>query len=130
MVVDRFAMNGFLWKVEVVDQNDDRLVDRTDNLRVATTDPVTKTVCISNELSGNFLMTVFIHELGHCALWSYGFLEEIRRMVYPKYWIDMEEFICNFLADFGTKIFQIAYAQNGYAAWKQIPKAYEKIFAA
>lgn len=122
-------MNGFLWKVEITDQNDDKLVDRTGQLRVATTDPNKLTIFISHQLSGDFLMTVFIHELAHCALWSYGFLKEIRKMVYPEYWIDMEEFICNFLADFGIKIFKIAYAQNGYAAWKQIPDAFEKVFA-
>lgn len=74
-------------------------------------------------------MTVFIHELGHCALYSYGFLDYIHRMVLPEYWIDMEEFICNFLADYGLGIFKIAFKTMGYEAWKEIPKAFEQLVA-
>lgn len=74
-------------------------------------------------------MTVFIHELGHCALWSFGFLDYIRYMVYPEYQIEMEEFICNFLADFGMRIFRVAFKTMGYDAWKVIPQAFEQYVA-
>lgn len=127
--IDHFTMNGDLWRVRFVDADDYMLVDRTGTLTVATTDPDTLTVNLSKELQGDFLMTVFIHELGHCALWSFGFLTQIRRMVKPEYRIDMEEFICNFLADYGMKIFKIAYKSMGYAAWKKIPEAFEKYVA-
>lgn len=122
-------MNGYFWRVRFVDQNSPMLVDRTDTLTIATTDPKTKTVYLSNQLRGNWLMTVFIHELGHCALYSYGFLDYIHRMVLPEYWIDMEEFICNFLADYGLGIFKIAFKTMGYEAWKEIPKAFEQLVA-
>lgn len=114
-------MNGDSWKVRFVSQNDRMLVDRTGILTVATTDPKTKTVYLSEQLRGDFLMTVFIHELGHCALYSFNLLEKIHRMTYPECWIEMEEFICNLLADYGLKIFRIAFSNMGYEAWKIIP---------
>lgn len=129
MITDRFTMNGYLWKIEFVIGNDPMLVDRTGDLKVATTDFSTLTVYLSEELYGDFLMTVFVHELGHCAMYSYGFLDEIHRMVYPEYWIDMEEFICNFLADYGLRIFRTAYRTMGYQGWKEIPRSFEKQFA-
>lgn len=105
------------------------LVDRTGRLTIATTDPPTKTVYLSNKLYGDYLMTVFIHELGHCALYSFGFLDRIQRWVKPQYRIKMEEFICNFLADYGLMIFRTAYSTLGYNAWKIIPGEFEKIAA-
>lgn len=122
-------MNGYSWKTRFVPSRSPMLVDRTGTLTIATTDPETFTVYLSEELSGDMLMTVFIHELGHCALYSYGFLDFIRDRVEPKYRIEMEEFICNFLADYGARIFKIAFRTMGYEAWKLIPKAFEKYVA-
>ena len=91
-----------------IDPYDDELIDRTGSLRVATTDPRTHTIYLSRSLQGDFLKTVFLHELGHAIMISYGLLEELHRMVIPKYWIECEEWICNFLADYGPIIFQLA----------------------
>lgn len=129
MILDYFVMNGYRWVVEFVQNNDDRLIDRTGKTTVATTDPESLTVCLSSDLSGDFLMTVFIHELGHCALWSFGLIDMIHDMVKPEYWIDMEEFICNFLADYGLKVFKIGYKTMGYHAWEEIPKEFERYIA-
>lgn len=127
--LDHFSMNGDFWKVIFVNGHSPMLVDRTGKLTVSTTDPKRMTVFISEKLEGDFLMTVFIHELGHCALYSYGLLEEIHRMVYPEYWVEMEEFICNFLADFGYNIYKTAFRILGYDAWRVIPIEYEKRIA-
>lgn len=123
-------MNGYFWKVRFVPRNSPKLVDRTGYLSVATTDPHAMTVYLSNHLTGDFLMTVFVHELGHCALYCFGLLDEIHRMVLPEYWVEMEEFMCNFLADFGLKIFKIAYRTLGYEAWKVIPSEFERYLVA
>lgn len=123
---DQFKMNGDIWTVQSVRNWDQKLVDRTNTLKVATTDPGNLHVYLSEDLHGDFLMTVFIHELGHCALWSYGLLEEIHRMTKPEYWVDMEEFICNILADYGYQVFKIAFRTMGYDAWKEIPKTFER----
>lgn len=130
MITDRFTMNGYLWKIRFVNPDDPELVDRTNILRVATTNPKDLVINLSNQLRGDFLMTVLVHELGHCALWSFGLLREIHRMTYPEYWIDMEEYFCNFLADYGLKVFKIAYKTIGYDAWKKIPPALEHVLSA
>lgn len=129
MTTDHFQMNGYSWKIRFVPHDSPMLVDRTGTLTVATTDPRTLTLYLSEELSGDFLMTVLIHELGHCALYSFGFLRRIKRMVVPEYRIEMEEFICNFLADYGFRIFKIAYQTLGCDAWKLIPGELEKFVA-
>ena len=49
-----------------------------------------------------------IHELGHCAIFSFDLLPDIHRMVKEKYWIEAEEWMCNFIADYGMMIFSIA----------------------
>lgn len=120
-------MNGLPWKIQITDQNDPMLVDRTNNLRVATTDPVDQVVYISNQIYGNFFLKVLIHELGHCAMTSFNLLDDIHRMVKPEYWIEAEEWICNFLADYGFYIFSIAFKTVGYDAWKFIPAEYSNL---
>lgn len=99
-------MNGYLWRVKIVSPNDPMLVDRTGVLTVATTDPSTLCIYISGALSGSFLTRVLIHELGHCALYSFDLLSDIHRMAYPEYWVEAEEWVCNFIADYGLAIFE------------------------
>lgn len=114
-------MNGYLWHIQFVDPHSSKLVDRTDTLRVATTDPRTNDVYLSSDLYGYFLVRVLVHELGHCALFSYHLLGAIHRMVRPEYWIEAEEWICNFVADYGLMIFDNAFRFLGYHAWVFIP---------
>lgn len=120
-------MNGYLWRVCFVDNDDPMLVDRTGELTVATTDPTTLRVYISNDLDGSFLTRVLIHELGHCAMFSFGLLDDIHRMVQPRYWLEAEEWICNFIADYGMKIFSTAYRVLGDRAIEIIPYEIERI---
>ena len=119
-------MNGYLWHVRIVYPTHPMLVDRTDTQRVATTDPETMTVYISNELSGHFRNTVVIHELGHCAMISYDLLDDIHRMVRPEYWIEAEEFMCNFIADYGIQMYKIAYRVLGEYALLYLPQELER----
>lgn len=121
-------MNGYLWHVKRVDPYDPKLVDRTRKLRVATTDPNDLCIYLSNELTGNFLITVLIHEMGHCIMISFDLISEIHRMVKPEYWVEAEEWICNFIADYGISIFKSAYSILGnYNAWMFVPKELEKM---
>lgn len=128
--MDSFVMNGYLWHVRQVNPNDPILIDRTNSWTVATTDPDHLEVNLSRQLEGNELMTVFLHELGHCALYSYDLIKEIHRMVYPEYWIEAEERTCNFIADYGFRIFSIAFKVLGHNAWKMIPKEFDRRFVA
>ncbi len=123
-------MNGYLWVVQFVEPNDPMLVDRTNTLTVATTDPKNLTVYLSKDLYGDFLIKVLLHELGHCALYSYNLTEDIYKMVRPEYWIEFEEWICNLVADFGFKIFASAFSVLGYDAWKCIPYELDRLMIA
>lgn len=127
--MNRFTMNGYLWRVCFVDPNDPMLVDRTGTLTVATTDPNTLTVYISEALHGSFLTRVLIHELGHCALFSFNLLDDIHHMVYPRYWVEAEEWVCNFIADYGMQIFSIAYSVLGEKAIDIVPYEVERLVA-
>lgn len=127
--MDSFYMNGYLWYVKFVHPYSNYLVDRTRNLRVATTDPTNYTVYLSRMLSGDYLNRVLIHELGHCAMISFDLLNDIHRMVKPEYWEEAEEWICNFIADYGLKIFSAAYSVLGERAWLYVPQELERLIA-
>lgn len=101
-------MNGRYWRVIFVEPDNPFLIDRTGSSRIATTDPNTNCVYISTDLNGRSLETVLVHELGHCVMVSYGLISDIRRMVRPEYWVEIEEWICNFISDYGYEVFQVA----------------------
>lgn len=107
-------MNGYLWRIRYVDPYSEYLIDRTGNLRVATTDFNTRCLYLSNELSGDFLRTVLIHELGHVTMISYDLLPIIHGFVKPSRWIEAEEWVCNFIADYGDEVIFIA---NNILEW-------------
>lgn len=124
-----FHMNNILWTVIFVNSQDERLIDRTNRLRVATTDINNHIVYLSDKLHGDFLSRVFIHELGHVTMESFGLLKDIHSMVSKRYWIEIEEWICNFIADYGYGIYQITRSFLGNDAMKHIPKEIEKLVA-
>ena len=125
--MDQFKLNGILWRIIFVNPKHQMLYDRTGKLTVATTDPVSHIVYLSTKLRGQFLMRVFIHELGHCVMVSYDLIDQIHRMVKPEHWIEAEEWICNFISDYGMIIFSIAYSKLGYKAWMVVPPELEKL---
>lgn len=129
MSLSSFSMNGYLWKVVLVDPVSPMLVDRTGTRTVATTDPDTLTVYLSEDLDGSFAVRVLIHELGHCALFSFDLIKDIHRIAKPEYWIEAEEWVCNFIADYGRIIFSAAYYILGDDAWMFIPQELEKMIA-
>lgn len=124
-----FVLGGIFWRVRTVNPNSAMLIDRTGTHTVATTDPITHTVYISNQLAGEFLTHVIIHELGHCAIISFGLQDDIRRMVRPEYWIEAEEWACNFIADYGMRIFRATYQILGDEALEYLPYELERLIA-
>lgn len=123
------TINGDRWRVLMVNSRSRMLIDRTNNLRLATTDPKTMTIYISDELSGSMLTRVLIHEIGHCIMWSYNLFDDIHRMVKRRYWIEAEEWICNFLADYGMIAFNQAAQVIGSRALVNVPRAMSKLVA-
>lgn len=75
------------------------------------------------------MVTVLLHELGHCVMFSYDLLGQIHRAVRPEYWVMAEEWVCNFLADYGRQIFAVAYDVLGDEAWRVIPFELEQLIA-
>lgn len=124
-----FYLNGYLWRVIFVDPLDNELIDRTGKRTVATTDPYTGSVYISNTLYGEFLVKVLLHEIGHCAMVSFQLLDDIHRMVHPVYWIEVEEWVCNFIANYGMLIFQSAYQVLGVDAIAHVPQEVERLIS-
>ena len=98
--MERFYLNDILWKVYYVPNSSPYLVDRTGNVRLATTDIRLHTIYIYEGLSGELLRKVTVHEI--------GLLEELHQFVKPQYWIDAEEWVCNLLADYGMSILEIS----------------------
>ena len=104
----QFDMNGDLWRVRFVSPSDNVLIDRTGERTLAVSDYSTRVISIANNLYGELLSRVFIHELGHCVMFSYGLLPELHRMVKKQYWIEAEEWVCNFIADYGQFVIRTA----------------------
>lgn len=127
--MDAFRINGDLWRVRYVYPTDSRLFDRTGNQRIATTDPQTMTVYLSNGISEDMRARVLIHEIAHCVIYSYDLFQEIHRMVKRRYWIEAEEWICNFIADYGLEVFRSASKILGKQAILLIPDALSDIAA-
>lgn len=50
-------------------------------------------------------------------------------MVKPEYWIEAEEWICNYIADYGTKIFTTFYIIVGDDAIRYVPRELNRMFA-
>lgn len=107
-------MNGIEWNIYTVNPNNILLIDRTGKLTLATTDTTKREVYLSSILNGYPKCKVLIHELVHCALYSYGLLDQLHLFVDRSKWFYAEEWLCNFVADYANYIFEIAYDILGY----------------
>ena len=110
-----FSMGKDLWKVELTSPNNPILYDH-----LGVTDPNTMTVYLSDELTDDETTKVLLHELGHCAIFSFGLYDQIHTFVKPQYWAYAEDWICNFVADWGRYIFESAYQVLGDIVWSYI----------
>ena len=109
-MIDEFYINGIHWNVQWTNPSNPILVDRTNVLTCAVTDPETMTIYLSDRLKGEFL-------------------NQIHRMCKKRFWIEMEEFCANLLADYGRQIFGIAYSVLGEQAIHVVPYHMEKLVA-
>lgn len=128
-MLKQFYMNGDLWRVRFVSSNDNVLIDRTGSRTLGVSDYSTHIISIANNLHGELLNRVFIHELGHCVMFSYGLLSELHRMVKKRYWVDAEEFVCNILADYGQFVICTARDVLGNQFTYVSPVGMERIIA-
>lgn len=103
-----FVLNGDIWRPVLVGRDGPRLIDRTGTSRLATTDPSTMCVYLSSGLRDLDLEVVLTHEVGHCAMYSYGLLESLHTIIPEDTWVDVEEWVCNYLANRGREIIHAA----------------------
>lgn len=99
-----FYINNIHWKVYYVSSDSHFLIDRTGTKCIATTDVKRKIIFIECNLSGETLKKALLHEITHAAMDSYGLLEDIHKMVPRKNWIFVEEWLCNFIYNYGIEI--------------------------
>lgn len=126
-MTDTFIMNGYFWRVLRVPPDSPMLIDRTGEQRVATTDPKTQCIYLSDILRGDFLKTVLLHEMGHCVMISYGLILTIRRKLPKRLWIEAEEWCCNLIADYGEEILAKSYKVLGDSVWAYVPNEIAKV---
>lgn len=67
------------------------LVDRTGVARIATADPLTRTIRISYEVVPPLLDRVLLHEVAHAVTMSHGLLDTLHEVVPEDLWIYVEE---------------------------------------
>lgn len=91
-----------------VDRDGPRPIDRTGTSRLATTDPSTMCICLSNGPRGLDLEVVSTHEVGHRAMYSYGLLDSLHAAIPEDTWVDVEEWVRDYLANRGREIIHAA----------------------
>ena len=84
-------IGGDVWKIQRVPHNDASLVDRTGHIRLATTDPITRTISISANVGAPLLDRVLLHEVAHAVTVSYGLLDYLRQNIPRELWVLVEE---------------------------------------
>lgn len=94
----RFEINNIEWSVITVPHFSDCLRRSDGSFTLGVTDNSTKTICLSNRLTGVYKRKVLIHEICHAVCMSY----EIH---IP---LEQEEFLCDFVASYGDEVFTIA----------------------
>ena len=57
---------------------------------------------------------------------SFDLARDVHRMVKKQYWVEAEEWVCNFIADYGIKIYAAAYEILGEDAWLYVPYRLEQ----
>lgn len=127
--MDGFYLNGIYWRVRFVNPNSIYLMDRTRNMRLATTDISSHYIFLNDRLEGDLLIRVLLHELGHATMASYGLIDDLHRFVKKDYWIEAEEWVCNLIADYGAIIFLSASKTLGVDVWNYIPRKIDHLFS-
>ena len=122
-------INDHIWNIYYVSEDNPVLIDRTGTWTLAVTIPKRKSIYLSDNLFGNQLITVLLHEMTHATLWEFGIINDIRKYCYPENAIDMEELVCNIVADYAQYIFMEAYRVLGGQAIFYMPMVLERLVA-
>ena len=97
-----FWLNGQPWHVQRVGRDSPALVDRTGQMRLATTNPRTRLICVSEAVPRAQLERVLTHEATHACMVSYGLTDEVGLFAFDH--VRAEEWGCNLIADHGAEV--------------------------
>ncbi len=92
-----FTMNGITWDVVFVSANSEKLRRSDNSVTCGVCDSGDRCIYLSDRLRGAFLRKVYIHEVCHSAIFSYGINLDLAQ----------EEFLCDFVATYGDEIFAV-----------------------
>lgn len=92
-----FIINGEQWRVLFVPENYMALLKPNGDFAVGACDDYTKTIYLSNLLSGDYLKKVLAHEVTHAAMFSYNVSLSLAQ----------EELLADLMATFGEEIVDI-----------------------
>lgn len=96
-----FVINDIVWSICFVNPYDEILYDYiNDCYTVATTDWLTKTIYISDNVNDIFLLKILKHELYHC--YEFSCLAYDLPLFY-------EEQVSDFIATYGEELIDLAY---------------------
>lgn len=88
---------GQTWRVVRVSPDDPLLVDRTGHMRIATTDPATRTIRISREVLPPLFDQVYLHEASHAIMEDAGVNELLSQLPDERQQVLAEELLAWFL---------------------------------
>ena len=88
-----FVINGIGWQIKYVPKGSRFLLRSDGSSTLGVTDWNVKTVYLLDTLKGELLEHVLCHELCHCICFSHGIYLDI----------ETEEWLCNFMADYGKE---------------------------
>lgn len=90
-------IGGQVWRVVRTNPGDPFLIDRTGVPRMATTDPVSKTIRISRIVMPPLFDMVYIHEAAHAAMEEAGVNRLLSQVTEERGQVIMEEMLAWFL---------------------------------
>jgi hypothetical protein len=102
------VINGDVWRVVRVPAGDPSLIDRTGTRRLATTDPRTKTISVSQDVQPPLLDRVTLHEVAHAVTFSWGLLPRMRREVLRGDIIGAEEWAAQLVENHSVEALRLA----------------------
>ena len=97
-----FWLNGYPWHVMRVGRESPALIDRTGHMRLATTNPRNRLICVSEAVPRAQLEHVLTHEAAHACMVSYGLLGDVESFAFDH--VRAEEWGCNLIADHGAEV--------------------------
>ena len=108
-----FTVNGDLWRVVRVTPGSPPLIDRTGEYRIATTDPETRELYISNDLKPPMLDRVLLHEVAHAVAVSYDLIGGLKEIAPEESWDAIEEWAVQMVENHGIEAAEAASASLG-----------------